>query len=67
MYFSFQTFNPVMYLVMISFQTFNLILIITIENTAAWLKSDPPRLFLSDWVFEEELFFPAMCLQPDIF
>ena len=32
MYFSFQTFNPVMYLVMISFQTFNLILIITIEK-----------------------------------
>ena len=30
MYFSFQTFNPVMYLVMISFQTFNLVLIITI-------------------------------------
>ena len=30
MYFSFQTFNPVMYLVMISFQTLNLVLILTI-------------------------------------
>ena len=38
-----------------------------LKNTAAWLKPEPSTLFLWDYVFAKEFFFPARCLQPDDF